>query len=791
MIKNYIKIAFRNLWSQKGYTFINIGGLAIGIAICFTIFLWIQDEVKYDRFHEHSDRIYRSLWEAKVGDNEWVIPAIPVPVGRTLEQEFPEVEKVTNMVVNGSRVIRLQDEFIQERDVIFADENIFDVFSFNFIEGDPQTALNPPNSIILTNETAKKYFDEEQGIGQTLELQSGELLTVTAIVEKWPKQSHVSFDFIEPLSTLQWVEQRRDEWGSATVRSYFMLREGEQIASLQEKFDRYVEENVSSAPLYAAPSNYTRFPSQALTDIHLYSRTEFGIDGAGDIRYIILFSIIGGFILILACINFINLTTARSATRLREIGLRKVLGSVRPQLIRQFLAESFVYVILSLLLSILLIELTLPFFNEIAGKTIQPDYFNSLTLSGLLLLIIVVGFLAGGYPAFQLSSFMPVRALKGQMNLNPSVNRFRNSLVIVQFSITIALIVGTLVVHNQIKFMQQTQLGFDTEQVMILEGANALSGRHDSFIRALKSKPGVANAAATTTLPGYGFDSTLFEPEQPSNYEQTSLSYLLGDFNLVDALGLNIVQGRNFSEKFASDSKAYLINESAVAALGWDDPIGKHLSTGGSDGQVIGVVEDFHFESLHSNIEPLVIPFIRWTPRLIAVRLAPGNLTRQIESIRQVWNEFAPQQPFNYAFLDQNLQSWYENEQRIARLFDVFTGLAILIACLGLFGLTAYTTQKRTKEIGVRKVLGASIPNVVLLLSKDFVKLVAIGFLIAVPIAWYGMNEWLSNFAYRIDIGITIIAIAALTTLLITLLTVSWEAIKAAVANPVDSLRNE
>lgn len=790
MFKNYLKIAFRNLWRQKAYSFINIIGLSLGITICFTIFLWIQDEVKHDRFHEKSERIYRPLWEAKVGDNEWIISAIPVPVGRALEQEFPEVEQVTNMVVNGSRAIRLQDEFIQERNVIFSDENIFKVFDFNFIAGNPETALEQPNSVVLTDESAQKYFRDGQALGQTMELSSGELLTVTGIVEAWPEQSHLSFDFIEPISMLEWVEQRKDQWGSATVRTYFVLQEGEQIAALQEKFDRYVAEQLSSVPLLNASGNYTRFPIQALTDIHLRSKTEFGLDGGGDIRYVYLFSVIGFFILALACINFINLSTARAANRLREIGLRKVLGSVRSQLTRQFLAESFVYVFLALILSLLVTELSLPFFNDLSGKNIEPEYLNPVTIIALLALTVLVGFLAGSYPAIHLSSFMPVRALKGQISENPSANLFRNSLVVVQFGISIVLIIGTLVVHKQITFMQESQLGFDKEQVIVLTGVEALSGQHDLFIRELKSEPGVVDATATTTLPGYGFDSTLFEPEQPSNFEQTSLSYMLGDYNLVDVLGLNIVNGRNFSEDFASDSSAYLINESAVKALGWEDPIGKHLN-GGINGPVIGVVEDFHFESLHSNIDPLVIPFIRWTPSLIAVRVAPGNINQQIEVIREKWSEFVPQQPFDYAFLDQNLQDWYDNEQKIARLFDVFTILAIVIACLGLFGLTTYAAQKRRKEIGVRKVLGASIANIVTHLSVDFIKLVVIGFVIAVPLAWFSMNKWLADFAYRIEIGTEIFLLAGAAAVLIALLTISWQSIKAALMNPVESLRSE
>jgi putative ABC transport system permease protein len=791
MISNYFKIAIRNLRKHKGFSFINIAGLAVGLAISFVIVLWIQNEVRYEQFHENADRIYRSLWDAKVGDNEWVIPAVPMPVGATLARDFPEVEQVTNMVVNSARVIRLGNEFIRQSGVIFAETNVFEVFTFHFIRGNPQSALQEPNSVVLTDETARKYFNEEDPIGQTLELSNGNLLTVTAVVEKWPDQSHIAFDMIEPLSKLSWVQQQSDQWSSASVRTYFMLNDPDQINSVQERFDQYVKEHVNRGGILSEAGNYNSFPSQALTDIHLYSRSTFGMDGSGDIRYIYIFSAIGIFILVLACINFINLTTARSASRMREIGLRKVLGSGRSQLIRQFLAESFMYVLIAVTLAILITELTLSYFNTLAGTQLGTEFLaNPITLLAFLGFTIAVGLLAGGYPAFVLSSFIPVRALKGQLNENAQRNYFRNTLVITQFIVSITLIIGTLVVRGQLHYMQESELGFDKEQVLIITGAGALGGQHEIFINELISKPGIITASATQTLPGYEFDSTVFEPEQPSNYQQTSLSYTMADYNFVDVMNLNIVQGRNFSRDFASDSTAYLINESAATALGWSNPVGKQLNMGTS-GQVIGVVEDFHYESLHSEIQPLIIPFIQWTPQLIAVRLEAGSPNERIEAIRSIWGEFVPQQPMNYTFMDQNLQSWYANEERIAELFQIFTFVALFIACLGLFGLAAYTTETRTKEIGIRKVLGASIAGIIALLSKDFLRLVIVAFVIAIPIGWLAMNRWLEGFAYRIDVSWWVIALAGLLAFAIALLTVSWQAIKTAMANPVDSLRSE
>jgi len=797
MLKNYIKIALRNLRKNPGYSFINIFGLAVGIAVCFTIFLWIQDELKHDRFHEHAERIYRVLWDGKVGDNEWVMPAVPVPVGETLEQEFPEVQTVTNLVINSSRTVRQEGDLIRQSGVIFADPEFFNVFTPRFLDGDSEAALNKPNSVVLTKETARKYFDDIHVAGYSLELDDGRVLEVTGVVEDWPKQSHLNFEWIEPLTAVSWLnDQRRGQWGSASVHTYFMLQKGQSIEMLQEKLDRYVRENVAvESSLFAAPGNYTRFHAQPLTGIHLYSRADFGLDGGGDIRYVLIFSVVGIFILILASINFVNLTTARSLKRMREIGLRKVLGSVRPQLIRQFLAESFVYVTIAVLLAVVITELWLPLFSDLAAKEMNPGYFsNPLVLGSLAVLTVLVGLMAGGYPAFHLSSFLPVQTLKEQPGTKPHSNKFRNALVAIQFCVSISLIIGTLIVHKQLDFMQNTQLGFDKEQVVVLKGAGALQGKQDTFMGELQKLPGIVTASATRSLPGYFFDSTLFELEQPANYEQTSLSYTLADYNFVDVLGLEIVKGRNFSRQYSTDSTAYLINETAAKAIGWENPVGKTIDIGsGSPGQVIGVVEDFHFESLHSEIKPLVIPFMRWRPQYIAVRMEAGvaNANEYLNSIEEVWEAFVPQQPFDYVFLDQNLQNWYENEIRIARLFRVFALLTLFIACLGLFGLAAYAAERRTKEIGIRKVLGAKAGSIVALLNREFLTLVVIGFLVASPVAWYAMNLWLQDFAYRIEIAPGIFALAGGAAVLIALMTVSWQAIKAALMNPVDSLRSE
>jgi putative ABC transport system permease protein len=532
---------------------------------------------------------------------------------------------------------------------------------------------------------------------------------------------------------------------------------------------------------------------QPLRDIHLRSHLNYELEANGNQAYVYLFSVIACLILLLACINFINLATARSMQRGREVGIRKVLGSQRTQLVRQFLAETFVYVGMAILTAIVLAEMALPAFNHFAGKQLATDFFESpfalITLAGLAL---VVTLLAGTYPAIFLSSFWPVQALKGRLAGRAGSERLRQGLVVAQFCISIGLIAGTLVVRSQLQFMQSQRLGFEREHVLLIHRADALRNQHATFRDRLISQPLIANAAAAQSLPGREFDSTVFTPEQPANYQNTSLTYVMADEQYAEVLKLKIVAGRNFSKAFATDSSAFLINETAAAALGWDVPLGKHLSMGDFyKGPVIGVVEDFHFESFHHEVKPILFMFNRGRPAYLAVRLRPGNVAEGIAEIQKLWKEFVPNVPLEYSFLDQDYQKLYDGERRVAQIFFAFSILAIVIACLGLFGLASFMAEQRTKEIGVRKVLGATVAGIVGLLSKDFVKLVLVAFAVATPLAYFAMQRWLQDFAYRIDIGWWVFAFAGGIALVIALLTVSYQAIKAALANPVEALRYE
>ena len=798
MFKNHITVAIRTLLRHKVYSFVNISGLAVGIACCMLIMLFVQDELSYDRFHKNADQIHRVLWDARYGDNEWTIPYVSVPISETLQERYPEVIHSTRLR-RESQTIHRESNYVIEKNFYFAESSFFDVFTVPFIAGDPATALNAPNAVILTEQSAQRYFPNRDPMGQTLDLNDSKSLQVTGVVKAFPPQSHFHFDFLAPLKTLPIIERRKSDWSSATVYTYLVLKDEASASELQTKFTAYVREHILSK-MPPMPGYHTNYLIQPLTDIHLHSNLKYEITANSNIMYVYIFSLIAIFVLLLACINFVNLSTARSSTRAREVGVRKVLGSHRSQLIRQFFSESTICVAFASILAIGLCELGLPLLNGLANKHLtMGSLIAPQVIIGLFALIIVVSLLSGMYPALYLSSFWPVTALKGYISSGKSY--LRNGLVIAQFCISISLLVGTLVVRDQIHFAQNKHLGFDKEHVLILQGIprtqqttpkrvfqNLITFR-DQF----ETLPQVATASLNTGVPGRTFDSTRFKPEQPANYEETSLTYTMADEKYVQALNIEIVEGRNFSPtEHATDVTAFLVNQSAVKALGWQTALGKKLSIGSRmEGPIIGVVSDFHIGSLKQEIKPLVLPYLRWFPMYLAIRLHPGNVAEAISAVEETWKKLAPNQPFSYTFLDQDYARLYNREQQMSHVFQIFSGLAILIACLGLFGLAAFTTQQRTKEIGIRKILGASVSGIVCLLSKDFLKLVLIANLIAWPIAYYAMNQWLQSFAYRINLSIGTFILSGLIALFIALLTVSYQAIKAARANPVDALRYE
>jgi len=791
MLSNHLKIAFRNLIRHKGHSFINIFGLAIGVAACLIITLWAEDELAYDRFNEKADRIYRTVWNGRVGNNEWTIPPCPVPLADALVREIPEVETAVRML-QAQRAVRRGTEFILEKQIFYTEPSFFDVFTVEVISGDPRAALNAPDRMVLTQSAAEKYFPGRNPVGSSLEFDNGSKLTVGAVVASFPERSHFHFDFLAPLQTHPMFKQRQGQWGSATVYTYVLFKHPDDLPAVQSKLDQYLAQTVLKDDFYKQGGNHYRILFQSLPDLHLRSHLEYELAPGGNIVYLYLFGVIAIIILLLACINFINLSTAHAARRTLEVGVRKVLGSKRGQLVRQFLVETGAYVGIALLAAILILDLYLPAFNNLSGKHISAGiifHLHTLLILGAIAGSVVI--LSGAYPAFFLSSFLPVNALRRLGPGGHGQRWLRNILVVVQFCVSITLIVGTLIVNEQLKFMQDTALGFQKEQVVVIHGAGTMGTRYSQFVSRLRSQARVASASAAQSMPGTIFDSMPFEPEQPANFKISSLSYAMVDECYVDVLGLKIVSGRNFSTKFPTDSTGYLINQSAAAAIGWDNPIGKQFGYGDRPGRVIGVVEDFHIESLHHAIKPVVFPFIRFLPAYVAVRILPGDIRESLAGIQNLWKEFVPQRPFEYSFLDQDYDALYRTEERVADVFGTFTVLAIVIASLGLFGLAAYTVERRTKEIGVRKILGASVSQIVIMLGSEFARLVLVAGLVAVPIAYVAMHAWLQDFAYRVEIGIGTYLFAGMLALGIALLTISYKAVKAGTTNPAKALRYE
>jgi putative ABC transport system permease protein len=793
MLTNHLRIALRTLRRRRGTAVLNIVGLAIGLAVCFLIALWVTDELRYDRFHEKSDRIYRAVWEARMGDNEWAIPRVGAPLRDAMLADFPQVEAATHVLPSG-RTFRLGEELRLERNVFFVDTTFFDIMNVRLVEGDHASALRDADALVMTTEMAERYFGTSENVlGREMELASGTILRVTAVAEKWPAHSHFHFDFLAPLHHNPATRQQFWQgWQNGAVLTYFLLREGTDPAAFERQMNATWSERFNWQSSAALGENYTWYRAQALTDIHLRSDLEHELAAGGNITYVYLFGAIGLFILLLAGINYVNLTTAHGARRAREVGVRKTMGSGRRELMWQFFAESGFSVALAGAAAAMLAWLVLPAFNQLAGKDLTLLHFGAVpTLLMLLAIIAAAAFLAGGYPALYLSSFSPARALRGE-TVAGGRRGLRSALVVAQFTVSIALIVGTLVVQNQMRYVQSAELGFDREHVLVIPLAGLLGQQQRSFLEEVKARPQVVSASAASNLPGQTFDSTIFAPEQPANFESTSISYAWIDPDYTRVLGLQMAEGRAFSREFASDSMAFVINRAAARALGWDEPLGRQLNMGNFvSGPVVGVVEDFNFQSLHHEVRPMIFMQQRWTPQNIAVRLAPGDVAGGIAAVRGVWEEFLPGRAFEYSFLDQDYGALYEAETRMASVFNIFSVLAILIACLGLFGLAAFTAEQRTKEIGVRKVLGASVPGIVTLLARDFVMLVAIAFFVAVPLSWFGMRQWLDDFAYRVEIGPTVFLAAGLLALAIAFVTVSWHAWRAAASDPVKSLRYE
>ncbi|MCH8020984.1 ABC transporter permease [candidate division KSB1 bacterium] len=795
MFKNYLKISFRNLWRAKGYSAINLAGLATGMACFILILLWVQDELSYDKFHENTNRLFRVVRLDRDDPSQGVCQA-GAPWGPALYNDFPEVENFVRFRGHGRTLMSRGDKGFYESEGLYADSTIFEVFTFPLLKGNPKTALTRPNTMVINERMAEKYFGSEDPVGQSLVFNNQDEFEITGIMQNIPANSHIKFDYLIPF----FMYQRWDtsEWGVNNFYTYLLLAEGT-ATQLEAKIPEFLERHAGERTAAASINKL-----QPITDIHLHSNLLRELEANGDIANVYIFSAIAIFILLIACINFMNLATARSANRAKEVGIRKVVGSQRLQLIKQFLGESIFLSIIGILLAVGLVELLIPNFNELSGKQLSLDFGNNVfLLTGLLFMALIVGFISGAYPAFFLSSFKPIAAIKGDVGSGKSSSILRKGLVILQFAISITLIVGTAVVYRQLNYMSSKKLGFDREQVLVIRMDNSeIKSKQELFRNELLRNPAISGVSATSNLLGGGDWGMPFSYEGSGDENRFSARVLVVDPNFVETLGMQIVDGRNFSNEFTTDiSAAYILNESAVKQIGFDNPVGKYFGRpterneqGEWDyekGSVVGVIKDFHFRSFHEEIQPMVLFMIPEWFSYLSVRIRPENISTTIDFVEKKWHEFDPNRPFDYFFLDEIFDQMYRAEQRFGNTFVAFSVIAVVIACLGLFGLASFMAERRTKEIGIRKVLGASIINIVSQLSKDFTKWVIFANLIAWPVAFFVMNKWLQNFAYQVGMSLDTFLLAGVLALLIALLTVSFHAIKAAISNPVDALRHE
>lgn len=817
MFRNYVKVAFRNLLKRKGFSLINISGLATGMAVCLLIILFIQSELSFDKQHEKANDIYRVVLERSYPGRSTSYSIIPQSIGGAIKAEYPEVLESTrlfNLTGNGGFFLRIGEKTFDEKRVLAADSNFFRVFTSKMLHGDATTALEKPNSAVLNETTAKKYFGTADAVGKQFETDGNDTtLTymVTGVVADWPDNSHFLFDMLISTNTFQFV--RRPNYTSFAAYTYLLLSPNSSYKGLEAKFPGVIKKYVSpeinrifnqSWEDFQKAGNGYKYYLQPLTKIHLISDLEAELRPNGSMTAVYIFAVVAVFILSLACINFINLSTARSVERAKEVGIRKTFGSEKKALIGQFLIESIMVSFAGMLLAFGLIILLMPAFNAISGKELTISYF--LQPAWLLILaafVLITGFVAGLYPAFVLSSFNPIMVLKGRFKSNRHGLALRNGLVIFQFAISVILIISTIVVNTQMNYMLGNKLGFKKDHVIVVERADLVEDQFAAFKNELLGISGVESASGTSTMPGnQNFFGATWR-------EVGSKSPMTGRGMIVDedyhkTLGLELKEGRFFSKDFSTDTLAVVLNEKAVKELGLKTAIGSRLTstTGLFNGPndavytytVVGIVKDFHYHTLHEPISPLVIANSKkfgGGSGLLALRVTGDNFKTSLASIGNVWEKFVKEKPFNYYFLDRSLADQYKAEQTTQTIFTIFSGLAIFIACIGLLGLAAYSTQQRTREISIRKVLGASESSIIAMLSKDFIRLVLISSAIAFPIAWWGMNKWLEDFAYRVNVGWWIFIVAGVAALLIALFTVSTQALKAAFTNPVKNLRAE
>ncbi|SKB80992.1 putative ABC transport system permease protein [Parapedobacter luteus] len=810
MIKNYFKTAWRNLRKNRMFTTLNVIGLALGLTGFMLIAGYVLDELSYDRFHAHADRIVRANTHIKIGESKLEMARTSDMMGPVLHDEYPEVEAFARLYnSSGSKLMKKGDRWINEARVAHVDSTFFRLFSYQALQGDLAHALDAPNSVVLTRSAAKRYFNAVDVVGKTLETDDAgnTVYQVTGVIEDMPRNSHFNYDFLFSMENAEY-----GDWGaflSHNFTTYLLLRSAADRPVLEEHLAHYVQKyclpaakqfmELSSMEEFRKQGNVFYYDVTPITDIHLHSNLMGELSPNGSMQYVYIFGAVSAFILLIACINFMNLSTARSANRAKDVGVRKILGSSRAGVAGQFLAESLLLAFGATLIAVGIVILVTPLFNELSGKAFRAsDFLTIKTLPLIILLALFVGILAGYYPAAYLSRFNPLGALKSRAIVSSGKSPLRSGLVVFQFATSIVLIVGTLIVTAQLRYIQHKKLGYDRENMVVIGDFNVLGNQAKAFREEILKLPGVKAATISGYLPvssSSRSDNSFSSESVMSATNSVSMQTWRVDDQYLPTFGLELVSGRNFSAARPADSAAVILNETAAKHFGYgNDAIGKKIYfTFGGDVQsydIIGVVKDFNFESLRDPVTPLGF-FLANHPAQAAFKVETANLPTLLSRMEDTWNKMAPGFPFSYQFLDDAFDNMYRAERRVGQLSLAFAGMAIVIACLGLFGLAAFMAEQRTKEIGIRKVLGASVTGLIRLLSFDFLKLVGIAIILAIPVAWWAMSHWLEDFAYRIEIKWWMFAAAGLVAVLIALLTVSGQAIRAALTNPVDSLRDE
>ncbi|NIM57708.1 MAG: FtsX-like permease family protein [Candidatus Aenigmarchaeota archaeon] len=785
MLKNHLKIALRNIKRHKGYSFINITGLAIGMACCLLITIWVLDELSYDKFHKNAANLYRVEENQDYSGRQFHVNLTPHPLAPALKSEIPEIVDATRYVWAGGLLFRHGDKVFFEDYIRAVDPSFLRMFTFPLLKGDKNVALNSPYSLVLSEDIAEKYFGEEDPLGQIISINNKYDFTVTGIMENIPHNSYVQFDIIIPYEFLRKTGKTDDEFGSNSIQTFVELKENIPVEQVNEKISGFIRTKV--------PESRTNLVLMPYTRIHLHAYFGWEKNGGAE-QYIYIFSLIALFVLLIACINFMNLSTARSASRAKEVGLRKVVGALKRHIIKQFYGESVIFAFIALIFALVIVSLLLPAFSSLAAKKLSWSVTGiESILIGLLAITLFTGFVAGSYPALFLSAFQPVKVLRGSLKSGAGSSRFRKVLVVVQFSISILLIIGTTVVYKQLNFMKNRRLGWDKEHLVYIYLRADIKSSYETLKTELLKDSRILGVTGVYQLPSYnsanagGADWDGKDPE---------LEALIGinavDFDFIETLKIEIAEGRSFSKEFSSDlSTSFIVNEEVAKIMEKDSVVGERFSFVGIEGSIVGVMKNFHYQPIRNKIEPLAIHVFPEYINYMLIRIPPGSISESLQFVENTWNRVIPNYPLEYRFLNEAFDRMYRTEDRMGTLLKYFAVLAVFIACLGLFGLASFTAEQRTKEIGVRKVLGASVSQVTLLLCKQFLLLVMLANVIACPVAYLVMKNWLQNYAYQTGMGLFVFVAAMAAALVVAIISVSFQATKAAISNPADSLRYE